>query len=442
MTTKTISPLATPSLPALELVRTGRIARRVGVLVGGIFLLAPFALLFVPWQQNIAATGEVVALNPLDRPQTIEAPVSGRVTHFSVTENTFVEKGAHICDIVDIDPRRLERLQSEQNALQAQLAAAEGQRGTYELQIENLKVVRDASIQTAQFRRDMAKQRVRSYEEEVKAAEATLVTAEQHFERQSNLHRDGLVSTRDLQVAERDLETARADLKSVTAQLAAAESDLEAAEREIERVQNDAQAKIGEAQAKLAEADQKINSIKQSSLKLETEVSRQESQRIVAPRSGFINRLYVATDGQVVSVREPLVELVPETENLAAAIWVKGLDQPLIKPGDPVRLQFEGWPAVQFSGWPSVAVGTFGGRVYLVDPRDDGKGNFRVLVEPDSKDEPWPERRFLRQGVKAKGFVLLREVSLGYEIWRQLNGFPPTVAMDARKDDVARKRVK
>jgi len=99
-------------------------------------------------------------------------------------------------------------------------------------------------------------------------------------------------------------------------------------------------------------------------------------------------------------------------------------------PGNLVRLQFEGWPALQFSGWPSIAVGTFGGRVLLVDPTDNGKGKFRVLVESDPGDDPWPSRRFLRQGVRANGWVLLNIVPIGYELWRQFNGFPPVIATD------------
>ncbi len=90
-----------------------------------------------------------------------------------------------------------------------------------------------------------------------------------------------------------------------------------------------------------------------------------------------------------------------------------------------MRLQFEGWPAVQFSGWPSVAVGTFGGTVAFVDPSDDGTGDFRVVVVPDEDEEAWPDSRFLRQGTRAKGWVLLEEVSIGFELWRQVNGFPP-----------------
>ena len=100
---------------------------------------------------------------------------------------------------------------------------------------------------------------------------------------------------------------------------------------------------------------------------------------------------------------------------------------PLVREGDHVRLQFEGWPAVQFAGCPSVAVGTFGGSVVAIDESDDGKGKFRLQVRPDGE---WPSHRFLRQGVRANGWVMLQQVPLGYEIWRQLNGFPPVVAED------------
>ena len=75
-----------------------------------------------------------------------------------------------------------------------------------------------------------------------------------------------------------------------------------------------------------------------------------------------------------------------------------------------------------------LAVGTFGGVVSLVDPTDSGNGRFRMLVVPDADDAPWPDDRWLRQGVRAKGWVLLDRVRLWYELWRQLNGFPPVIS--------------
>jgi adhesin transport system membrane fusion protein len=97
---------------------------------------------------------------------------------------------------------------------------------------------------------------------------------------------------------------------------------------------------------------------------------------------------------------------------------------------------------VQFSGWPSAAIGTYGGKVAFVDPHDDGKGRFRVVVVPDGP-HPWPPRQYLRQGTRATGWVLLGRVKLGYEIWRQFNGFPPEwLSEDAEAGDKKDKEAK
>jgi hypothetical protein len=104
---------------------------------------------------------------------------------------------------------------------------------------------------------------------------------------------------------------------------------------------------------------------------------------------------------------------------------VNGLDAPLVTPGRHVRLQFDGWPVFQFSGWPSAAIGTFEGIVEFVEPIADANGNFKVWVRETTTDRPWPNDRYVRLGSRVKGWVLLEEVKLGYELWRQLNSFPP-----------------
>ena len=150
-----------------------------------------------------------------------------------------------------------------------------------------------------------------------------------------------------------------------------------------------------------------------------------------AHSSHGIVRLPVYERGQTVKEGDALFTIVPDSSEHAVELWISGNDTPLVTPGDHVRLQFEGWPALQFAGWPSVAVGTFGGQVVAVDATDDGTGKFRLQVRPDPDDVPWPSERFLRQGVRANGWVMLSQVPLWYEVWRQLNGFPPVVAKDA-----------
>ncbi|MFN9968883.1 MAG: transporter, partial [Phycisphaerae bacterium] len=68
----------------------------------------------------------------------------------------------------------------------------------------------------------------------------------------------------------------------------------------------------------------------------------------------------------------------------------------------------------------------------------------RCQILPDPTEEQrWPSERYLRQGVRANGWVLLDQVPLWFEAWRQLNGFPPSVdidsSIDSKKSDDASK---
>lgn len=162
--------------------------------------------------------------------------------------------------------------------------------------------------------------------------------------------------------------------------------------------------------------------------KSEVELSRQQLQIVTAPRDGRILRILRGSGTTTVKVGDPLVLFVPNTSQTIAEVFVVGNDLPLIYPGREVRLQFEGWPAIQFSGWPSIAIGSFGGIVSAVDPSISQDGRFRILVVPDPKDpNPWPDHRILRQGARTVALVLLDQVSLGYELWRQMNGFPKSL---------------
>ena len=73
---------------------------------------------------------------------------------------------------------------------------------------------------------------------------------------------------------------------------------------------------------------------------------------VTAPRDGTIFRMPLFEQGQTVKEGESLFTIIPDAAKKAVELLVSGNDMPLIKVGDEVRLQFEGWPAVQFVGWP------------------------------------------------------------------------------------------
>lgn len=180
-----------------------------------------------------------------------------------------------------------------------------------------------------------------------------------------------------------------------------------------------------QASLEYARYESESANIKSELARIQTRLARQNSQRVFSSANGTILRRFSGESSVVVKQSDVIAEFVPDTNFLAVELWIDNNDFPLIKRGDTVRLQFEGWPAIQFSGWPSVAVGTFPGMVSIVDAASSVQGKFRILVIPP-KNKSWPEKRYLVQGVRTHGWVLLNQVRLGYELWRRFNGFPPS----------------
>ncbi|WP_375206978.1 HlyD family secretion protein [Hyphococcus sp.] len=186
-----------------------------------------------------------------------------------------------------------------------------------------------------------------------------------------------------------------------------------------------AQIRVESLRTQVADAEAQLN-------RIDVNISRQSMQIVRAPRDGVIIRMQAGDTATFVNAGDVIATFVPENVERAVELFIDGRDVALVRPGSKVRLQFEGWPVVQFSGWPSVAVGTFGGVVAAIDPSADASGRFRVLIIEDETDpNPWPDERYIRFGAGARGWVLLERVSVGYELWRQLNNFPPKFPADA-----------
>jgi multidrug efflux pump subunit AcrA (membrane-fusion protein) len=433
-----------PRLSALSLAQTPLSISRIATACVWAVFLTPLLMLLLPWVQNIQGYGEVMAFLPNERQQTVDSPVSGRVLRWHVREGTEVKKGDLLAEVADIDPEVLGRLEGQRGQLEAKIRAKEEELSAYRLQLAQIEAARDLQVGAARQRLDASSEKARGARESVASAEASLAAATVQEERMRRLLGSGVVSRRDVEVAQRDAEVARRNLNSARANLRSAQADLGVAGVEVDRTRTDAQARVESASATANKTAGELAEARQSMLKLEVDLARQRAQDVHSPQDGMVYRIVSQSDAQVLKQGDPLLVLVPDTAERGVALLVAGNDAPLIKPGRKVRLQFEGWPAIQFGGWPYVGVGSFAGQVSFVDPTDDGKGKFRVMVIPDPAERggTWPDAQFLRQGSQARGWILLDRVRLGYEVWRQLNGFPPRLPDDKPKPDVARKRVK
>ncbi len=391
----------------------------------GLCLFGGAGLLWAPWQQSVRGEGRVVAYAPLERQQVVEAPIEGRVVRWFVQEGGRVQEGDPVAELSDNDPEIIGRLEREREAARAQVEAAALSISLTEERVRSEEAARGSSIDTARLRVKMAKERLAAARRAVDGAEATFKTATLNLRRVRSLQSKGISSRRELEVAELDERKGATELDRARSSLAAAEAEVGALEADQSKVGLSARAGIESTRASLEKLRSERAKAEAELAKVEVRLARQSQTRVLAPRAGTVLRLLAKQGTEMVKAGDPLVALVPDAAARAVEMLVDGNDAPLVEAGREVRLQFEGWPAVQFVGWPSVAVGTFPGRVDFVDSHGDGQGRFRVVVTPIEGLE-WPEGRYLRQGVRAHGWVLLNEVSVGFELWRQLNGFPPS----------------
>ena len=415
-------------LDALVKARTTPLAGRLASYLLILFVVLIIFLLLTPWQQNVRGMGRVVAYAPAERQQMISAPVEGRVKQFLVKEGSQVKQGDILVELLDNDPLLLQRLTGEQQALLTKQRAIDSRVETFREQLRMTEQARPQALTAAASRINMANERYKAAVQSVDAAQAAKKTANLNLSRQQQLQAKGLASQRTLELSTLEMAQRYAEVERAQAGLQAAKSEVDALSADRQKLTADTAGGIEKAKSELNKALEDQSVILADLLKLETKLARQQTQVITAPRDGTILRLLANPNAELVKAGQALAILIPDVEQRAVELWVDGNDLPLIINDSHVRLQFEGYPAIQFGGWPEFSIGSFAGKVTLIDSTDDGKGNFRILVTAIVDDGiDWPSPRFLRQGVRVNGWVLLGQVTLGYELWRIFNGFPPLV---------------
>jgi len=452
------------AMPALRLARSSRMARRLGKILLTIMILSFFVMAFAPWQQSVKGTGNVIAYATTERQQVLEAPIKGRIVRLGegIFENAEVTKGQLIAEISDIDPAYLGRLEDQLTASRSQvqaetemleasrrnLEAAKTIVDSFRSQVQAYRNVKEQVVAAAEAGVESARNKVEAESQQLEEHKAALEQVEADFIRQKTLFEENIVSQLKFQESQRKLKETQAKVAKSEAYLEGAKNDLTEKLNERHAKEQKAQVDIdyataaldkakgdvAKAESEIGKVQSSLNKVQKELLDAEAKLARQRNQSVTAPFDGFVTQITPNQGSQILKEGDPICVIVPKTADRAVQIWLDGNDAPLVEPGRHVRLQFEGWPAVQFAGWPSVAVGTFGGKVISVDATDDGKGKFRILVLPDPTDRPWPQERYLRQGVRANGWVLLKQVPLWYEVWRNMNGFPPVISNNEPKE--------
>lgn len=386
--------------------------------IAGIFMLF-FVILFLPWQQNIRGSGKVTALSPSNRPQTIETTIAGRIQVWKIKEGQFVNRLDTIAIISEVkekyfDPQMLFRLQQVITAKEQSLTSKEQKAKALQRQIGALE--------------DGMRTKVDQSKAKLEAETVRFNNFKNQYERNEKLFEVGNIPLTKFQDIEYKFQSSQAEYLN--------------AKIEIERVQAEYLDKINKAESDLNNTLAEQFDTQADIAKMRNELSNMEIRAqqyfILAPQAGFVVKATQAGIGETIKEGDAVCTIMPQSTDVAVEMHVKAMDVPLISKGRRVRIEFDGFPALQFSGWPSISVGTFGGTVEVIDYVNTKPGEFRILVIPDQKDIAWPKQ--IRVGSGIKGWVMLDDVSVWYELWRQLNGFPPSLYAEPEMEEPNKKK--
>lgn len=421
-----------------------------GKMLAKVLLITTFAffiMLFLPWQQNIRGTGALTALSPSERPQFVESAIAGRIAEWKVREGQFVNAGDTILVLTEIkekyfDPLLLERTREQIEAKRQGIIAKKAKEKALEEQEKALRELLVAKSEQAVNYLEQAEYKLTTDSVDYVAEQIRFKNQEDIFARNQQLYEAGNIDLTKFQELESKLQELTMKVMSAKNTYLQSQLSVTNAQIELNAVVSEYQEKISKVLSDLNNTRSEIFDAEGALTKQENELAnltiRNDQYQLIVPQSGYIIKALKAGVGETIKEGEAVVEILAENPSLAVEMYVRAMDVPLIATGRKVRIEFDGWPALQFSGWPSVSVGTFGGVVQVVDRADTRgkKGEFRILVTPDPEDEPWPEQ--LRMGSGTKGWVMLDNVAVWYEIWRQLNGFPPSL-YEAPQQDVLEK---
>ncbi|MBB6460400.1 HlyD family secretion protein [Flammeovirga kamogawensis] len=420
---------------SLNTLKTPSEAKKVARWLIAILVLMGIVLI-LPWQQNIRARGEMTALTPQDRPQKIQCPIDGTIAQWNVREGQHVDSGQVLLTIAEIkdkyiDPDMILRLEE---GIMAKGEAINAKKDKVEAKERQLNALEEGLIIKLKQFDNKIEQSILKVESDSIAWEASkidLTNADRQYKANQELHQKGLISLTKLEGVRSKYQQAKSKEVGARTKFEMAINEYQNAILGKNAARNEVLDKIAKTDSELSTTLSDIADSEGSLAKARNELSSMEiraGMRVIrAPQKGVVVQALNSGIGENVKSGQALLTLVPDEPHLAAAIYIKTMDVPLIEEGRHVRLRFDGWPSIQFSGWPSVSVGTFGGKVEVVDFMNQPDGTFRVLITQDSneKDEDWPKE--LRMGTGVFGWVMLEEVPIWYELWRQINGFPPSL---------------
>ena len=395
-------------------------------------MLSFIVILLLPWTQNIKSKGQVTTLYPEQRPQKINSPIPGKIVKWYVREGNEVQAGDTLLQLAEIkpeylDPQLVERTQEQMVAKQSSIDAYENKIGANVAQGNALESGLELKIKQIRNKILQTENKLAAEKAELNAASNDADLARDQYQRQEKMFADGLVSQTQLQQRNATYQNILAKKIGVENKVQQTRQELMNLQLEINSIQQDYAEKMSKVQGDQFTTISQIQNSQAEVSKLKNQVQnyklRNQFYYVLAPQAGQVVQVNKAGIGEILKEDEYIMKVVPSKMKYAVEMFIKPVDLPLIDKGQKVRFMFDGFPAIVFSGWPNNSYGTFGGKIIAFENTIGENGMFKVLVTEDEGDKPWPAQ--LRVGSGAQCITLLKDVPIWYELWRNINGFPP-----------------
>lgn len=396
------------------------------IFLGGIIVL------FLPWTQNIKVQGNVSTLYQEQRPQQLNSPIPGRIIKWHVKNGDYVKKGDTLLQLSEVkedylDPLLVKRTEQQVEAKKGVRDYYEAKVGTTNSQMQALNSGRDLKLSQLKVKISQLNNKLAGEEAELEAAKNELRMSSDQYERQKKMYDEGLVSLTQFQQRSVSYQNALAKKTST-------ENKLAQTRQEIVNVSIEQNATIQDYNEKLSKTEgdrfQSMGQIEGSDgdiAKLENQVANYRARQglyfVLASQDGQVVQINKAGIGEILKDGESIGVIVPEKVDYAVEIYIKPVDLPLVKEGQRVMCIFDGFPAIVFSGWPNSSYGTFAGKVIAIENNISANGMFKALVIQDKDEKQWPPK--IKMGTGVQGIAILNDVPIWYELWRNINGFPP-----------------
>ncbi|RWU10629.1 HlyD family secretion protein [Pedobacter chitinilyticus] len=397
-----------------------------------IFLVFGIVVLFLPWTQNIKVRGNVSTLYQDQRPQQLNSPIPGKIIKWYVKNGDYVKKGDTIIQLTEVkddylDPLLLERTQEQVKAKKGVRSYYEAKVGATDSQLTALKASRELKISQLKVKIGQLNNKLAAEEAELIAADNELKLSEDQYNRQKKMYDDGLVSLTQFQQRSVSYQNALAKKTAAQNKLAQTRQEIVATNIEQNATIQDYTEKLSKTQGERYQSMGQIEGSTGDIAKLENQAANYKARKglyfVLASQDGQVVQLNKAGIGEILKETESIGTIVPKKVDYAVEIYVKPVDLPLLKEGQRVMCIFDGFPAIVFSGWPNTSYGTFTGKLVAIENNISVNGLFKALVVEDKMQKPWPPQ--IKMGAGVQGIAILNDVPIWYELWRNINGFPP-----------------